>query len=522
MSTKDLAMTSRRGFLATTGMAGLALACGTAGQAAAATTAPLYDATLTSLARHPLPTWWRDGKFGVFVHWGVYSVPAWAPTDWPLSSTAEWYWLLQQLPLTPYWQHHLETYGPGLSYDDLIPRFGAEHYDPESWADLFVAAGARYFVLTSKHHEGFALFPSAVSDRNAAVLGPRRDLVGPLVIAARQRGLKTGLYYSVPEWFNPAPHLGATLGRLQDIGRSLGMGTTPADLLGPIENLLAFNELPPRNAYTQRPVAYTGYRAVDDYGAFERAQLREIIARYHPDQIWADIGGPEDYFQGNRIIAEYYNQAAFHNPGGVVVNDRFGDLNTHRDYSVVENGGTYQSGTLSGAPSETVRTMGNSWGYNTNDTLAPAETFIRELVVAVANNSNYVLNIGPRADGTIPQPMADRLRTIGAWLGINGEGIYATRPWTQPDATSSAGAVYFTTRPDTTLYLTTLSWPGRELRVTAPLPLSTGTRMVLLGSDGKPLPWSRNADGVTITMPADGDEHAATSSQYAFTIRITD
>lgn len=495
---------NRRDFLT---VAGLALAGGATmwgTSPAAASPAPPYDSTLASLDRHPLPQWWQDAKFGVFVHWGVYSVPAWAPTDWPLSSAAEWYWLLQQLPLTPYWQHHLATYGPGFCYDDFIPQFRAERYDPSGWAELFSAAGARYFVLTSKHHDGFALFPSAVSSRTA-----RRDLVGPLVTAARQRGLKVGLYYSVPEWFNPAPHLGATLGRLADFTRSRELG----ELLKTLE----FNQLPPRNAYTQLPVGYTGYQPVGDYGAFERAQLREIIARYHPDQIWADIGGPEGYFHGNEIIAEYYNQALIHNPDGVIVNDRFGNDETHHDYLVIENGGSYQSGSFTGAPTETVRTMGSSWGYNTEDVLAPAATFIHELITAVANNSNYVLNVGPRSDGTIPQPMVDRLRAIGAWLDINGEAVYRTRPWIQP----SAGDVFFTSAPGRALYLTTTTWPGRELRVAAPIPLSASSEMVLLGSDGHPLRWVQDATGLTITMPADGNQAAATRSQYAFTVRIT-
>jgi alpha-L-fucosidase len=508
--------TSRRQFIATAALAGAATMWGSQRAAAASADQPPYTGTLDSLARHPVPQWWQDAKFGVFIHWGVYSVPAFAPTDW-LATQAEWYWLWQTLPLTPYWTHHAQTYGIDVVYDQFIPQFTAQSYDPDAWADLITSAGARYFVLTTKHHEGFALFPSAASGRNAAELGPRRDLVAPLVAAARQRGLKVGLYYSVPEFFNPAPHPGVMIGRLADGLRGIGAGDL-STLTAELSDMVSFNQLPPHNSYTGLPVPYAGYTPVNDYGAFERAQLREIIAQYRPDQIWADIGGPENYFHGNDIIAEYYNQAETNNPAGVIVNDRFGDQDTHRDYATLENGGAYGgNGGYNTQQAEVVRTMGTSWGYNQFDVLSPAETFIRELAVAVANNANYVLNIGPRADGTIPQPMVDRLHTIGEWLDINGEAIYGTRPWTLP----SANDVYFTSKPGQALYLIALSWPGRQLVVDAPVPVSAQTQIVLLGSNGAPLAWMSDAAGLTITMPAGGNQQAATRSQYAFAFRVT-
>jgi alpha-L-fucosidase len=470
-----------------------------------------YGPTLTSLGDHPLPQWWRDAKFGVFIHWGVYSVPAWAPTNW-LLNLAEWYWRFQSMAGTPYWLHHLETYGTNVVYDDFIPQFRAQRYDPSGWADLFRDAGARYFILTTKHHDGFALFPSAVSRRNSAAMGPRRDLVGPLVKAARKRDLKVGLYFSVPEWFNPSPHLPLTAGRVTS-----GLGGGTDNLVSQAIGVAAFNEGGPTNAYTQLPVPYRGYRPFPDFGEFERAQLRELIRRYRPDEIWADIGGPEPYFHGNQLIAEYYNQAETHNPEGVVVNDRFGDYRTHRDYSVIEIGGSYSLGDYTGGPSETVRTMGESWGFNRSEhDYAPVGTLVRELVNAVANNSNYVLNIGPRADGTIPEPMVSRLKGIGDWLAINGEAIYGTRPWTHP----GAGSVRFTAGAKGVRYLIALDWPGRELVVEAPSPIADGSRISLLGSDGRPLHWKRSGSRVTITMPGGGNADRATKSRHAYAFRV--
>jgi alpha-L-fucosidase len=498
---------TRRQLLAGGAAAGLALAggpalLGCAGRPSASPAAPRaarspsYRPTPSSLAEHSLPSWWRDAKFGVFIHWGIFSVPAWGPTNWIISDQAEWYWNYQQVPRTPFWQHHLETYGSGVVYDDFIPLFRAERYDPTAWVDLLEAAGARDFILTTKHHEGFALFPSAYSRRNAAAMGPGQDLVAPLVDAARRRGnLKVGLYYSVPEWYNPAPHVGLTV-----------------DQTG-------FNATPPINAYDGLPVPYAGYRPVRDYGAFQRAQLGELIARYHPDELWADIGGPEHYFQNNKLIADYYNQAETHNPEGVVVDDRFGDHHTHYDYLTLENGGAYGANPVySGRPSETVRTMGTSWGYNQaeNDYASVAE-FVSELVQAVANNSNYVLNIGPRADGTIPEPMVTRLQGIGAWLAINGPAIYDTRPWTQ----AGSGNVRFTVGNDGAFYIIALAWPGHQLVVDAPIPAGTNSQIVLLGSDRVPLSFTKAGSRLNITMPAGGNQQAATRSQYAFAFRVT-
>jgi alpha-L-fucosidase len=492
----------------------LAIAAGSAPAIAAPRRrSPQYVPTAASLGDHPLPAWWRDAKFGIFIHWGVFSVPAWGPTNW-LLNLAEWYWRFQSLAGTPYWKHHLETYGAGVVYDDFIPHFRAQHYDPDGWVDLFRSAGARYFILTTKHHEGFALFPSAASRRNAAAMGPRRDLVGPLVKAARKHDdLKVGLYYSVPEWFNPAPHLDLTVDRV-----TAGLGGGTDALVTQAVDAAVFNQGGPTNAYDQLPVPYRGYTPTTDYGSFERRQLRELIRRYHPDEIWADIGGPEDYFRGNDIIAEFYNQAEIHNPEGVVVNDRFGDYRTHHDYVVIENGGTYGLGAYTGGPSETVRTMGTSWGYNRAETdYASVGTFIAELVNAVANNSNYVLNIGPRADGTIPEPLVTRLEGIGAWLAINGEAIYDTRPWTHP----GTGQLRFTRGRHGKRYVIALDWPGRELVVTQPAPIADNARIVLLGSDERPLDWHRSGSRLTIKMPAGGNLHGATKSRHAYAFRIS-
>lgn len=477
---------------------------------------PEYEPTKESLAKHPLPDWYRDAKFGIFIHWGPYAVPAYGAPVLPLPvdfefGVAEWYWLIQQIPGTSAWLHHLSRYGPSVTYDDFIPKFTARNFDPDAWIRLFEQAGAKYFNLTAKHHDGFALWPSSTTRRDAGDLGPRRDLVGELFAAAHRRDdrVKPGLYYSVPEFFNPAPQPLPPL----DPAKFL------ADPLAYLTNTVAFESLQARNAYTQLPVPYTGYQPIGDYAAGQvRPQLQELIDRYHPNTLWCDIGGPEDYFRGNHTIADFYNRAATHNPDGVVVNDRCGDDGTHRDYEVTEQTATYSAPAPPDAVyTEVASTMGNSWGYDTNDVnLASPDALVDLLVNTVAGNGNLLLNVGPRADGTIPEPMAERLRAIGAWLRINGEAIYGSRPWTQ----TGDGDLRFTVGSTGDLYLTSLVWPGAELTTTAPVPVEPGTSITLLGGDGTALPYRQEDGRLIVTMPADGDQQSATRSQHAFVLRI--
>lgn len=478
----------------------LVVPAGTRGQGPAA-----YAPSPDSLARHQLPAWWKDGKFGVFIHWGVYSVPAFAPPGVPpfeaspnCSGYAEWYWLVQQIPACTAWRHHLQTHGPDVEYDDFIPRFRAERFDPDAWVRLFAAAGARYFVLTTKHHDGFSLWCTSTTQRNACEMGPRRDLVGDLVAAARRHGdaVRPGLYYSIPEWFNPAPRPSSATD---------GTGSNAP---------LFLSVIPPRNAYTQTPVPYTGYTPIDDYAAGQvRPQLRELIDRYHPSVLWCDIGGNERYFRSNETIAYYFNRAKTTNPDGVAVDDRCGDGTTHRDYKTSEYRTTYPQ-----PPFEATRGMGTSFGYNAEESdtsYLTADQLIATLISTVANGGNLLLNIGPRADGTIPELMVDRLKAIGEWLAINGEAIYGSSTWTQPEADD----LRFTVGASGFLYATMLKWPGRELTIDAPVPLGRGARVALLGSDERPLRVRREGSKLVVTLPS-ADPGAATRSRGAYTLRV--
>ncbi|OIV35984.1 alpha-L-fucosidase [Mangrovactinospora gilvigrisea] len=443
---------------------------------------PRFQPTDASLATHQAPYWFQDAKFGIFIHWGVYSVPAWAPVG---GTYAEWYWNSMQSTGGPTYTYHAQKYGESFAYDDFIPSYTAAKFDPRAWVELFAKAGARYYVLTSKHHEGFANWDSAVSGRCAGKLGPHRDLVKELFEASRRHTpqLKNGLYYSLPEWFNPDnPWMGHA----------------------------------PRNPYTLQPVPYTGYTAGRDYvSQYQTPQVMELIHGYAPDILWFDIGGANDSLH---TVSELYNSAYFPSgaaPKDVAVDDRGGIA--HHDFTTPEYT-TYHSTVT--AKWESSRGLDpHSYGYNSatpDDQYMTAEAAVQLLVDIVSKNGNLLLDIGPRGDGTIPQVMADRLTQIGAWLDVNGEAIFDTTYWSR---TPEEGAdLRFTLRPDRAFYIFSLARPGSSLAVSSPVPIPAGARITLLGWNGPALAWSRGGDGVLrIDVPA----RAADSGQYAWCFKIS-
>lgn len=478
-------MLSRRSFLASAASAGAFALAGLPGGATLAD-GP-YTADVGSLATHPLPQWYADAKFGIFVHWGAYSVPAFAKPGGP----AEWYWEHLQHPKSDggvTQEHHRKVWGENFAYDQFIPMFKAEHYDPVQWVKLFEAAGAKYFVLTSKHHEGLANFHTTVTNRSVLNMGPKRDLLGALFNAAREHtGLKCGSYYSIGEFFNPAA------------------------------------KYPPYNTYTHASVPYTGYIPVQNYvDDFMHPQMKELIDRYDPDILWGDgqwffaPDGVEDkYWHNEAIIAYYYNHAANRErPKEVVVNNRFNIL--RRDGNPWGDFGTPEQETLKSLQAskwETCQTFAGSWGFNASEppsSYKSGATIIRMLADVVSKNGNVLFNIGPKHDGTIAKAMQDRLLEVGAWLRINGEAIYGSRYWKQAED----GNVRFTTKPGK-FYMIALDWPGQSLTITAPIPIHGETKIRLLGSDGPPISWSRKGDAIVLQMPHAGP--AATTSRHAFT-----
>ncbi|MEU1271678.1 alpha-L-fucosidase [Streptomyces sp. NPDC005799] len=436
-----------------------------------------YQPTEASLDGHQAPYWFQGAKFGIFIHWGVYSVPAWAPVG---KQYAEWYWDQMQDPANPTYAYHRDTYGEDFAYDDFIPRFTARRFDPRAWVELFRDAGAQYHVLTSKHHEGFALWDTKVSDRNAVKTGPKRDLVKELFEASRRYApeLHRGLYFSMPEWFNPDnPWMGHA----------------------------------PRNPYTLEPVPYTGYSAGKDYVRdYQAPQMLELIRGYDPEIIWCDIGGVNDSLH---VLAEYFDHAKNRaRPIDVTVNNRSGIA--FHDFTTPEYT-TYDNTVV--AKWESSRGLDPfSYGYNqaTPDAAyMTAEEVVHSLVDIVSKNGNFLLDIGPRADGTIAPILQTRLRETGAWLKVNGEAIYDTTYWSR--MAQLGEDLRFTVRPNEAFYIHSLTRPGAKLTVEAPVPIRPGDKVTLLGHD-RPLTWTVSKGALVIDVP----ETARKAGQHVWVFKV--
>lgn len=479
---------------------------------------PPFDPTPRALRAHRVPDWFHDAKLGIFIHWGVFSVPAWAPRlgSVPelvhdhfhdlcvMTPYAEWYWNALRVPGTPTERHHAEAFGAGTPYESFREPFEKmlERWDPGPWADAFAAAGARYVVLVTKHHDGYLLWPSQHPNPRKPGWQSKRDVVGELARAVRARGMRFGTYYSGGlDWtFETKPIRNA------------------AEMLASV----------PRDAA---------------YGAYVDAHYRELIARYEPSVLWNDIAYPpgDTLF---RLFSDYYEAV----PEGVV-NDRFfpaGLVNRlaglapvgallnaivrraiqrpdhvfvppkppHADFRTPEYA-KYPD--VRREKWEATRGMGNSFGYCRNEAegelLDPAE-LVRGFADIVSKNGNLLLNVGPTGDGDIPPAQLQRLGALGAWLGTNGEAIHGTRPWRRAAATTGECVEIRFTRGRDALYAILLGAPGTP-RVTLPdLAASAGAPVTLLGHG----PLRATAEGTRLAL----DWPAGLPAAPAFAVRIAD
>ena len=394
----------------------------------------VYRPNYESVKTHSLPDWYDDCKLGIFIHWGLYSVPAWSEVTWELGAApspeewnthnpyAEWYLNTIRIDGSPAQEHHIKTYGADFPYEKFAESFTCENWKPQEWAKLFKEAGAGYVVLTTKHHDGFCLYPSAYTDYNSVNLGPKRDLTGDLTEAVRAEGLRMGTYFSgLLDWTTyPHPTVGTPL----------------------------------RDDYN-KTFAFADYSL---------NQATELINKYKPSLLWGDIGWPEKGWQDvPGLFAHYYNTV----PDGVI-NDRF-DSEWY-DHSTAE----YLHGkrTLD-KKWEMCRGLGLSFGYNQNEgeeTVLSGRDLVRLLVEYVSHNGNLLINVGPRADGTIPEIQASRLRCLGAWLSKFGDAIYGTRIWTERQKDSlDSGADVFYTRKGSDLYAIVDRLPAGINKVKLPI-----------------------------------------------------
>jgi alpha-L-fucosidase len=425
-----------------------------------------YLPTIESLNTHPLPPWYADAKLGIFIHWGLYSVPGWAvltPAGEKLSPEeylkrnpyAEWYYNTMRLDGSPTQEYHREHYGANYNYYNFAETFDREiqKWNPQEWARVFKMAGARYVVLTSKHHEGFTLWPSDTpnptlpKDRQHAT----RDIVGELTTAVRGEGLRMGLYYSGGYDWTFVP--------------------------GPVRNWEQAKRVEPQT---------------EAYGQYADAQMRELIAKYKPSVLWNDINYPKS---GHplEIMAEYYNAI----PDGVI-DDRFGVA--HADFVSPE----YETLTkISQKKWEECRGLGRSFGYNRMEgekETIPKDELIYLLVDIVSKNGNLLLDVGPEADGTIPAVQMDRLNALGAWLEQNGEGIYGTHPWKRAEGGTAEGLRVRFTQKNGSVYAFLLGEPNGQTLTIKDIMAKPGSAITLLGSNFD-LMWNQEGPDVVINWP---------------------
>ncbi|ORZ15189.1 glycoside hydrolase superfamily [Absidia repens] len=412
-----------------------------------------YTEDEKSLKNHQPPYWLRDAKFGIFIHWGVYTVPSWSKVG---QSYSEWYWWQLMQKGSPTYEHHRKTFGEHFEYDDFIDLWNTSAFNPYQWLDLVEKAHAKYFVFTTKHHDGIALFDTKVSQRSSVHFKQQRDFVRELIDVAKTSypQLKRGLYFSLPEWYHP---------KYRD------------DWLG--------WHGPPRNAYNNSIVPYSASPPIDDFvNELQVPQFLELIDQYEPDIMWCDIGGINN---SSAWQAKFFNDAQAQGKQ-VAINDRCG--NGISDFQTIE----YQG--VSNIPSrfwEATRGIDPySFGYNHEtkpDQYASTTSLIHELINVVARGGNFLLNIGPDAQGNIPEVMRQRLIEIGQWLNKVGPSIFeiAEDPYwvtVQDTATPSQTILFTYHRLGSSFYIFCLERPlsGRVI-IRAPIPLPPRSIVRLMG-----------------------------------------
>ena len=474
------------------------LAAVLAGLAAAA---DRYQPSWESLVSHPNPQWFDDAKFGIYFHWGPYSVAAF---------DNEWYSRNMYRPEQRAYRHHMATFGAldHFGYKDFIPMFKAEHFNPDEWADLFVRAGARFAGPVAEHADGFSMWDSRLTAWNAARMGPHRDVASEMEKAVRMRGLKFMASFHHQWLWAWYPTFDA------DVDAS---NPKYEGLYGPPVTPAAWN-------YKSKD----GLIPSAEFCRLWEDKVKEFIDRYHPDLIYFDsrLGHIGETYRLD-LLAYYYNRTK-----ETVVTYKDKDLAPGSGILDLERG---RMATLAPFKWLTDDSMSwKSWCYIENDQLKTPKRLIDELVDIVSKNGNLLLDIGPKADGTIPEAVRERLLAMGRWLSVNGEAIYGTRPWEvfgegptevkngafqearTGDLTSAD--VRFTTRGQT-LYAIVMGWPAGEMTIRSlaagrRLPGGRIARIDLLGSAAA-VEWRQDAAGLKLKMPAQqpGD--------YAFVLRIS-
>jgi len=474
-----------------------------------------YGPTWASLRNHATPQWLRDDKFGIYTHWGVYSVPACGPNG-------TWYAHNMYRKGNNQYEYHEKTFGPAseFGYKDFIPMFKAEKFDAREWAEVFKSSGARFAGPVAEHHDGFSMWDSQVNAWNAAKMGPERNVVGELEKAMRAEGMRfmIALHHAEQWWFYPHWRSDCDVSDPEFAG-----------LYGPMHNLAGFDREFKNEERWQEWGAQD--RPPKSFLDFWRAKFDELIEGYKPDLIWFDFGIRfvlESYRK--QMLADYYNKGeewgkevavTYKNDdlvaGTAIIDYELGRMDKLTYYDWITDTSVDDQG---------------AWSYVPDAGFKKVSTLVHNLVDNVSKNGYLLLNVGPKADGTIPDEAKKCLAGMGEWLKINGEAVFETMPWLKygegPTKMETAGMfseqhevqytpqdIRFTCR-DNLLYATCLGWPEKKATVRSMKRLYPGEieSVRLLGID-KELAWSMTDNGLEIDMPEQKP------CEYAFVFKIT-
>ena len=461
-----------------------------------------------SLARHnEAPEWYRDAKFGIYFHWGVYSVPAYGNEWYPRWMHVKDY---TYKGTQNYYEHHLKTYGPPskFGYHDFVPMFKAEHFNAEEWVRLFQRAGAKFAGPVAEHHDGFAMWDSDATPWNAADMGPKRDITGELAGELRKRGMKLVTSF----------HHARNLQRYRE--------TLAEELAapGPLRSKFRHSHypflegMPPTSDDSQLKLLYGNLPEKEWLDRMWLGKLREVMDRYQPDLIWFDSWLdqiPEDYRK--QFCADYFNKAAEWGKE-VVVTRKQEDMPISCTLEDFEKGRLNRITEACWLTDDTI-SLG-SWCYTEDLEIKPTKMVLHSLIDIVSKNGCLLLNISPKADGTIPDNQRQVLLEMGDWLRINGESIYNTRPWTLfgegPTRIEKGGGFikeptytpqdirFARSKDDLVLYITVMGWPGAGEKVA--VESVTGrhfkiANVTMLGSDEE-IEWNLSNKNLVLTMPS--------------------
>ena len=435
----------------------------------------VYENNWDSLNARPVPKWFGDAKFGIFIHWGLYSVPAFAPKG----QYAEWYWdaITQSAPnevQKQFQAFHKKTYGENFRYPDFVSLFKAECFDADEWADLFQRAGAKYINLVSKHHDGFCMYKTKYAPNwNSVDVGPHRDFCRELKTALDKTDIRFGVYHSVYEWFHPL--------------------------------------------YLQNPETYALEHLIP--------MLKELVETYQPATLFTDgeWAHESNVWHSTEFLQWLYNESGVRN--FIVPNDRWGKETRGRlggnftsEYGYIDGNSTH-GGTkaylYSDRPFEECRGIGGSFGWNrfeTSEDYLSSKELVQMLVDLVSKNTNFLLNIGPTPDGRIPVIMQQKLLDIGRWLRVNGEGIYGCERY----ADICDGDVRYTQK-DGSVYAFLFRFPFGKVTLDK-VPFDPSLRAELLGSDVRPAVQNENGNVCLAFDPISPDD---LKSEYVYCVKLT-